>query len=153
MSGHYVCHLKKEGRWVELGERDVQAWANVFFEICICSEQVVYSWLVSFLCRHISPKIVSDFAADCRCDESTSVTVEIYVEMYHWLSCPYFRSLCSFGGISSVPDFIYLNFSQLPLPSYWLKPIRLWADTSVGIASTAVLILALVFLGSHFLIS
>lgn len=74
--------------------------------------------IIFIMQAYLTKEIVSDFAADCRCDESTSVTVEIYVEMYHWLSCPYFRSLCSFGGISSVPDFIYLNFSQLPLPSY-----------------------------------
>lgn len=38
-------------------ERDMQGWADVFFGICICSEQDVYSWHALFLlCRHISPK-------------------------------------------------------------------------------------------------
>lgn len=59
-------------------------------------------------------------------------------------------NLCSFWGIISVSGFVYyLSFPQLPFILHQLKPIKLWADTSI--ASTAVLILAVILICSYYL--
>lgn len=120
MSGHYVCHIKKEGRWVELGEthKDEQMFslkhASVQSRMCIHGRQNMHVITI--------PSKEMKIVTDCRCDES--VLIPLRSMLKHIISSPVVAvlNLCSLWGISSVSGFVYLSFPQLSFVPHHRNP-------------------------------
>lgn len=80
MSGHYVCHLRKEGRWVHLGEtRGVsKCWIEASVQSRACSWQTTQAVTI---CRFPTKKWKLS-----QMRWVSSDLTEVCGEVYHWLS-------------------------------------------------------------------
>lgn len=144
MSGHYVCHLKKEGRWVGLGEfhkdEKMFSWKRALVQnrACIHGRQNMHAVTV-----YTFPTTEVKIVTDRSCDEPVLIPLRSMLKCFIGFPVLAGSNLCLCWGISSVSGFVYLSFPQLLF--HINKLIKLW----VTLIFTVVLILAMILMYSH----
>lgn len=115
MSGHYVCHLKKEGRWVGLGElhkdEKMFSWTHALVQnrACIHGRQNTHA-----VTMYTFPTKAMKIVTGCSCDEPVLIPLRSMLKCTIGSPVLAGSNLCSLWVISSVSGFVYLSSPQFP---------------------------------------